>query len=222
MIDNIFKKYYFSIEKKKLENALVDEILKISSLPKSNDLKVILERLSKSKNQIISQNFYDVLNKINKGQNPKDVFETLKHKYTSDILNRFLDLIYLSTTTGTISFQDYKSVANNFIKTKQVLDERTSNLLMQKYTILFASGFIVPGILGIVISLVKSLISSISQTGTSLYTVTYYCVIIYILEYVFISSFYLSILEENKRKFIIYLLILLPVSLLIFFLSMLL
>jgi len=216
---SIFEKYYFTIEKKKLEDGLVDEILKLSSLPKSNDLKVILERLSKSRNKIISNNFLEIIKQIDKGSSPKDVFEIFKQKYNSEILNRFLDLIYLATTTGTISFQDYRAVANNFIKTKQILDERSSNLLMQKYTILFASSLIVPGILGVVISLIKSLISSISQVGTSLYQVTYWCVIIYIIEYIVISSFYLSILDENKKRFIIYFLILLPVSFLIFFLS---
>ncbi|MEI8363964.1 MAG: hypothetical protein WCF78_00710, partial [archaeon] len=123
------------------------------------------------------------------------------------------------------SISDYKSGTDNFIKTKQVLDERNSNLLMQKYTILFASSLIVPGILGIVISLIKSLRTSIPETastaGISLYSITYYCVIIYIIEYIVISSIYLSILEDNRRKTIIYLVILLPVSLLIFFLSML-
>ncbi len=216
---SIFEKYFFTIEKKKLEEGLVDEILKLSSLPKSNDLKIILERLSKSRNKIISKNFLEIIKQIDKGSSPRDTFETLKQRYNSEILNRFLDLIYLATTTGTISFQDYRTVANNFIKTKQILDERSSNLLMQKYTILFASSLIVPGILGIVISLIKSLISSISQVSTTLYQVTYWCVIIYILEYIVISSFYLSILDENKKRFIIYLLILLPVSLLIFFLS---
>ncbi len=224
MLD-LLKKYYFSLEKKKLENALIDEILKLSSIPKSNDLKIILEKLSRSRNKIISDNFKDVLAKIEKGHKPKEVFDILKRKYNSEILNRFLDLIYLSTTTGTISFSDYKSVADNFIKTKQVLDERNSNLLMQKYTILFASSLIVPGILGIVISLIKSLRTSIPETastaGISLYSITYYCVIIYIIEYIVISSIYLSILEDNRRKTIIYLVILLPVSLLIFFLSML-
>jgi len=224
-MQNLFKKYYFSLEKKKLENALIDEILKLSSIPKSNDLKIILEKLSRSRNKIISENFEDVLRKIEKGHKPKEVFDILKRKYNSEILNRFLDLIYLSTTTGTISFSDYKSVADNFIKTKQVLDERNSNLLMQKYTILFASSLIVPGILGIVISLIKSLRTSIPDavgtTGISLYSITYYCVIIYIIEYIIISSIYLSLLEDNRRKAIIYLVILLPVSLLIFFLSML-
>jgi len=224
---NLFKNYLFSLERKKLENALVDEILKLSSIPKCNDLKIILEKLSKSRNKIISDNFKEVLLKIEKGHKPKEVFENLKKKYNSEILDRFLDLIYLSTTTGTISFLDYKSVADNFIKTKQVLDERGSNLLMQKYTIIFAGGLIVPGILGIVVSLIKSLKNGITtdivtSASTSLYTITYYCVIIYIIEYVIISSFYLSLLEDNRKKAIIYLIILLPVSLLIFFLSMLL
>ncbi|MEI8364453.1 MAG: hypothetical protein WCF78_03275, partial [archaeon] len=71
MLD-LLKKYYFSLEKKKLENALIDEILKLSSIPKSNDLKIILEKLSRSRNKIISDNFKDVLAKIEKGHKPKE------------------------------------------------------------------------------------------------------------------------------------------------------
>jgi len=225
MMVGIFEKYLFEKGKKNLENGLVDEILRISSLPKTNDLKTILEKLKSSYHQEISQEFKEVYNKIEKGYIPKEVFSGLKEKYNSEILNKFLDLIILSTTTGTVSMSDYKLVAEDFLKSKKLIDERNSLLLMQKYTIIFAGGLIVPGILGVVISLVSKLKTDASTSilnlvnGSSLYSVSYVCSIIYIVEYVIISSIYLALLEDNYRKAVVYLVVLLPASLLIFFLS---
>ncbi len=222
-----FKKLYinysFSKQKKELEDGLVDELLRLTSLPKSNDLKLILAKLESSKNQIISKEFKEINLKIKKGHNPKDVFNLLKEKYNSDVLNRFLDLIILNTTTGTVSVSDYKNIASNFLKTKLLLDERNTLLLTQKYTIIIAGGILVPGILGVVISLVKKLGTSLSleaigiSNSLSLYLISYWCSIIYIIEYVIISSFYISLIEQNSKKTVVYLSFLLPASFLIFF-----
>jgi len=221
----LFNNYLFTVKRKKLETALVDEILRLSSLPRSNDLKAILSSLSNSRDKIVSKEFSNVYLKVKKGHNIKQLLVSLKNKYNSEILNQFLDLIVLSTTTGTVSLNDYKNIVKNFLKSKELIDERKSLLLMQKYTIVFAGGLIVPGILGVVISLVKKLSSSLDMaslgmtTSSTLYSVSYYCSIIYIIEYVVISSIYLSLLEDNSKKSIIYTLILLPVSLLIFFIA---
>ncbi len=208
-----------------MEDALVDEILRVSGLSRSNDLKVILVKLSSSSNKLISTEFSWVLSKINKGHKPKEVFKVLKEKYQSPLLSKFLDLLEYSVFTGTVTSQDYKNIVKDFLRSRELVDERKSVLLMQKYTILFAGGLIVPGILGIVISLVKSLtgIVDISVVGltssSSLYMVSYYCSIIYIIEYIVISSIYLSELEDNSKKVWVYISFLLPVSLLIFFIS---
>lgn len=221
----IFGEYLFSLKRKEMEEALVDEILRISGLARSNDLKVILTKLSSSGNKIISKEFSWALNKINKGHRPKEIFSVLKEKYDSVFLSKFLDLLEYSISFGTVTNQDYKNIVNDFLKSKELIDDRKSVLLMQKYTILFAGGFIVPGILGVVISLVKSLVGvvDISAVGlsssSSLFMVSYYCAIIYIIEYVIISSIYLSQLDDNSKKIWVYLFILLPVSLLIFFVS---
>jgi len=221
----LFGEYLFSIKRKNLENALVDEILRISGVVRSNDLKVILGKLALSNNSIVSKEFSLVLNKINQGHNPKYVFKNLKDKYNSDLLTKFLDLLIYSVSTGTVTSLDYKNIVKDFLRSREIIDERTSILLMQKYTIIFAGGLIVPGILGVVISLVKSLtgIVDISIVGlnssSSLFMVSYYCSIIYIFEYVIISSIYLSQLDDNSKKFWLYLCFLLPISLLFFFVS---
>lgn len=223
--DFLFAEYFFSLKIKRMEDALVDEILRVSGLSRSNDLKVILVKLSSSSNKLISTEFSWVLSKINKGHKPKEVFKVLKEKYQSPLLSKFLDLLEYSVFTGTVTSQDYKNIVKDFLRSRELVDERKSVLLMQKYTILFAGGLIVPGILGIVISLVKSLtgIVDISVVGlassSSLYIVSYYCSIIYIIEYIVISSIYLSELEDNSKKVWVYISFLLPVSLLIFFIS---
>jgi hypothetical protein len=220
-----FGEYFFSQERKRLEDALVDDILRISSVVRSNDLKLILHKLQSSNNKIVSKEFSWALNKINKGHRPKEVFKVIKEKYNSVLLSKFLDLLEYSTSSGTVTLNDYKNIIKDFLKSRELLDERKSVLLMQKYTIIFAGGLIVPGILGVVISLVKSLVGIVDvsviglSSSSTLYLVSYYCSIIYIIEYIIISSIYLSQLDDNSKKIWVYICFLLPVSLLIFFIS---
>lgn len=225
-IVHLFKKYKLTLDKKKLETALLDEVLLLSSQPKINDLKQTLQKLSNSNHKIIAKEFTLILKKTEDGHNIKEIFELFSKKYNSEILDRFLELLYNSITTGTVSTKDYHSYASNFLKTKQLFEERKSALLLQKYTIIFAGGFIVPGIIGTVISLTKKLTTTLDlslislyqiSTNSSLFSVCYYCSIIYIIEYVIISSIYLSFLESDIKKAIVYLIFLLPISIIIFF-----
>jgi len=219
-----YNQYLFQIKKRSLEINLIDEVLKISSIPKK-DIKLVFSKLINSNNKVISEEFLWAYKKIEKGHSLKDIFSILKKKYNSEILNRFLDLIIISVNTGSVSSEDYKNLAKTFLKSKELINDRKSLLLMQKYTIIFAGGLIVPGILGVIISLVKKLGSEVDlsliglNASTSLYSVAYYCSIIYIIEYVIISAIYLSLLEDESKNIIIYLILLLPVSLLIFFIS---
>jgi len=224
----MYKKYKWSLERKKMELALLDEVLVLSSQPRTNDLKQILHKLSISNHKIVSKEFMHLKKKIEGGHNIKEIFAIFSKKYNSEIVDRFLEILYNSITTGTVSTHDYRAFTNNFLKTKQLIDERNSALLMQKYTIIFAGGFIVPGILGTVISLVKKLtvtidFSTISQatqsTNSFLFSVCYYCSIVYIIEYVIISAIYLSMLESNLRKAVLYVIILLPIAISMFFLG---
>ncbi|MFA5745804.1 MAG: hypothetical protein WCX82_00430 [archaeon] len=228
ILEALLKKYLVNQKKKKFEIALIDEVLLLSSQPRSNDLKQMIQKLSSSKHKIVEQEFKIIQRKIEDGHNIRELFEVLSNKYKSEIIDRFLELLYNSITTGTVTVGDYRSFASNFMRSKQLIEERASALLMQKYTIIFAGGFIVPGILGIVISLVKKLISNldfsaISQFqgtvtgGSQLFGVCYFCSIIYIIEYVIISSIYLSMLESDLKKTIIYLVFMLPVAIAIFF-----
>jgi hypothetical protein len=229
LLNKLYCKYIIDLERKKIEYALLDEILVLSSQPRINDLNQLLTKLSHSNNKLISKEFRIILHKIEEGHSVKDVLFVFSKKYNSEILDRFLDLLYGSITTGTTSVIDYRSFANNFLKSKQLIDERNSVLLIQKYTIIFAGCFIVPGILGIVISLVNKLIGNLDfslidastklASNTMLFSTCYYCSIIYIIEYVFISSIYLSMLESDIKKTIIYIIFLMPISIIIFFLS---
>lgn len=223
ILKDVFFKYLFILKTKQFEEELIHEVLRLSSLPKVNDIKFILEKLSKSNTQIISKEFKITYLKITKGHSIFSSLDLIKNKYNSRFISNFIDLLKLTIKTGTVSIKDFRNLVNNFLKSKEIINERKSLLLMQKYTIIFAGGLIVPGILGIVVSLVSKLSSSLDISllglGSSfnLYSVSYYCSIIYIIEYVIISSIYLSFLENNSKKMVVYLVFLLPVSILIFF-----
>lgn len=229
VLESLLKKYLQNQKRKTLEYALIDEVLLLSSQPKANDLKQILTKLANSKHQIIKTEFTQLLKKTENGHSIRELFFVLSKKYNSEILDRFLELLQNTITTGTVSITDYRSFASNFIKSKQLIEERKSALLMQKYTIIFAGGLIVPGILGIVIKLVKKLTSTLDfsilqsfqaqASNPLLFSVCYACSIVYLIEYVIISSIYLGMLESDIKKAIIYMVFMLPIATAIFFLG---
>lgn len=229
VLESLLKKYLTNQKRKALELALIDEVLLLSSQPKANDLKQILTKLSSSKHRIVKTEFTQLLKKTENGHSIRELFFVLSKKYNSEILDRFLELLQNTITTGTVSITDYRSFASNFIKSKQLIEERKSALLMQKYTIIFAGGLIVPGILGIVIKLVKKLTSSLDfsilqsfqaqASNPALFNICYVCSIIYLLEYVIISSIYLGLLESDIKKAIVYVVFMQPIAIAIFFLG---
>jgi hypothetical protein len=217
--------YKQTILKKDLENALTEEILKLTTISFTGDIKQIINHLSVSRNKTISKEFIILKKKIMQGHNINNLFESLKKKYSSDILDKFLNLILISYKTGTTSYNDFKNLVDEFLKSKQIMQERNSMLLMQRYTIIFSGTIIIPLILGVVISLVKKLQTTFDMSllgfeiNNRLFVVGYYCSIIYIIEYIIVSSIYLSTIDNNPKKFIVYLLVFLPVSLALFFLA---
>jgi hypothetical protein len=225
LLIKILKSYKRSLLIKNIEDDLIKEILKISSYSNIYDIKAIINKLSRSENKIISLEFKNIKYKLKQGHNLESLFSILKKKYDSGILNRFLDLLTTLITIGTITNNDFKELVTNFINYKKIIDQRQSLLLMQKYTIILSSSFILPLVLGIVINLVKSLSSNINTSffefsiNSNLFIVTNYCAIIYLLEFIIISSVYLGFLDNNSKKFIIYLIIQLPIALLIFFIT---
>ncbi len=217
--------YKKTVIKRNLENTLTDEILKLTTINFTGDIKQIINILSLSRNKTLAKEFLIIQKKIMQGHNISNLFNVLKKKYNSEILDKFLNLILISHKTGTTSYTDFKNLVDDFLRSKQIMQERNSMLLMQKYTIIFSGTVIIPVILGIVVSLVKKLSSSVDMSSlgfeinSSLFVVGYYCSIVYIIEYIIISSIYLAIMENNSKKFIVYLLIFLPISLCLFFLA---
>jgi hypothetical protein len=220
----LLKEYNCHLQKQELEKQLINNILSICSLENIN-LKLIIYKFANSKSKLISSEFSFIKSKLNQGHKIEELFKILRTKYKSNILNKFLDLLLISRTFGTTSNKDFKYLVENFIDSKNIIKQRESLLLLQKYTIFICSAIILPAIISIVIELVKNLSTSLDFSvfgftiSSNLFSIVYYCSLIYIFEYILISSFYLSFIEDNNSKFIVYLLILLPISIFIFFIS---
>ena len=217
-------KYNIHIQKLEFEKQLINNILSICALDSVN-LKLIIYKFASSKSNLISKEFSFIKFKLNQGHKIDELFKILRIKYNSNILNKFLDLLLISRTLGTTSNNDFKYLVENFLDSKNIIKQRESLLLLQKYTIFMCSAIVLPAIISVVIELVKSLNTSLDFSSfgfivsSNLFSTVYYCALIYIFEYILISSFYLSFIENNNSKFIVYLLILLPISIFIFFIS---
>jgi hypothetical protein len=207
-----------------LEKDIVNEILRICSFNFVN-IKLIINKLSNSDSKLISSEFNYIEIKLKKGFNLNDLLLTLKTKYDCLLFNKFLNLLLISNTSGTTSIDDFKNLMDNYLLVNNILKQRKSLLLMQKYTIVLCSALLLPAIISIVIGMVSSFSQNLDfssfgfDINPGLFNVVYYCALIYIFENIVISSFYLSLLEDQKSKFIVYILILVPISIFVFFIS---
>lgn len=86
LLEAMLKKYFFNQRRKALENALIDEVLLLSSLPKANDLKQILSKLSDSKHKIIEKEFKQIQRKVEAGHNIRELFLA----FSKNIIQRYL------------------------------------------------------------------------------------------------------------------------------------
>ena len=111
---------------------------------------------------------------------------------------------------------------SKYISNYKKKDEKN---IIEKYTLLLASGIIVPLVLGLIVGLVQGMdFSGIEEFGIGtnvsqrkeLLGTALIAIQAYIAEYSIIASVFVSNQEGNIKKAIIYALILLPLSLIVF------
>ncbi len=217
--------YFFDYKKRKMEALMPDFLVQASLFPKGSSLVEIISYFSKSNYKYLSKEFRKCIKEIGKGASPELSLQNFKKRNRSKIIGRAVDLLVEGIKSGADSAAVFKETAEDLLETSFLARERTASLVVEKYTLLFAGGIIVPLILGIVAGMLQQLdFSALSEIGIglsqaqrkSLLEAALFANTLYLAEYALIASFFVAFQESDLKKTAIYALILIPLSLAVF------
>ena len=131
----------------------------------------------------------------------------------SKFIEKAVDFILLGLASGANLSKLFNDTARNLMKSKQLLEERNSSLALQKYSLILIALFLMPLILGMISSIISSfdisMLSlfdeniSLSEKKDSMFVIKQ-AILIYLIEFSFITAFFISLIENNKSKLPIY------------------
>lgn len=204
-------------EKRELEEKLPDALFQASSLTSITSFEEVIEKLSHG-NNALSRKFREMHRQIKHGIPTKEVLE--ETETDSDTFKRTLNLLSHGYRTGKIE-NALRETAEDINQTQSIIRERKTNTLIEKYTLLIAGGCLVPLILGTLVSMVSEigvieLSGMTTSTRQAIITNASNGSLIYIAEYALLASIFAGIQESRKEKAVIYALVLVPSSLIIY------
>ncbi|HNV01280.1 MAG TPA: type II secretion system F family protein [archaeon] len=224
-LNYLFQDISFEKRKREKETLLPDLLLEASIFCDENSLLNTIEKISKSDFNLLSKDFERALIEIKKGATIEEALNKTKILNKSRSYDRVIDLLLQSYKSGVSVSDSLKETAEDLLENQAIIKERQAVMLVTKYTLLLACAIIVPGILGLVIGLITGLnFSSIGDIGFGLSPEERQIMFdsakmganIYLIEYALLASYFLAIQEGNKKQFFVYLIFLVPISLITF------
>ena len=223
--------YYFYLDyaeskrQLEIEEHLPSALFQIASFPKRASMERMLESVAKSDYGPLSEEFARALKQIRSGSPVSQALDQMRSRNNSLLLNRAVSLLLSAYKSGADLSRAFKEVAEDVFQLQSLVKERRGALAMQKYTLLAASAFLVPAILGLLLNIVSSLqsafssetlgISSVSNAQALLDAVVLGNVV-YLGFLAIISSVFIASSEGDVKKSVLYVAFLLPLSLLVF------
>jgi len=225
----IILNYYYILFKeerrqKKIEKLLQDVLLQCSLFPKGTEITKILKYISEQNYTYISLEFKIALKQIKKGYSIPRALQEICKRNKSSLLERIINLMIIGYKSGKDMHFIFNKISQYILRIQELERERYSSLAIQKYTLLLSSAILVPMILGWIQNIITGFDFSSFQTidiitqDPKLVEYAKYATWIYLAELSIISSFFIALIDGNKKKFVLYLLFILPIAFLIFWL----
>lgn len=220
----IFEIFKEEQRQKVIENSLQDVLLQASLFPKGTEITKILEYIGNQNYKYISLEFKICLKQIKKGYSVQKSLQEICTRNKNPLLKRVINLLIVGYKSGKDMNFVLGKISQYILRIQELERERYSSLAIQKYTLLISASVLVPLILGWIQGIISGFDFSSFQTigiiavdpNMTLYAK--YATWIYLFELSAISSYFVALIDGNRKKFVVYLLFILPVALLVFWL----
>lgn len=220
----IFEIFKEEQRQKTIENSLQDVLLQASLFPKGTEITKILQYISEQNYKYISLEFKIALKQIKKGYSVQKSLSEICSRNKSPLLQRVINLLVVGYKSGKDMNFVLGKISQYILRIQELERERYSSLAIQKYTLLISASVLVPLILGWIQGIIAGFDFASFQTigivaidaKMSLYAK--YATYIYLFELSIISSYFVALIDGNRKKFVVYLLFILPIAFLVFWL----
>jgi pilus assembly protein TadC len=222
MINRIINRYMEERRDRLIEKHLAGAMYQAASLAGYTSFENVLKAMAESDYGALSNEFKKAYNGIRSGESVELALEKMVGRNGSKMLNRAINIMLSGYRTGIDLSEALREAAEDIEKTLTIDRENSASIVVEKYTILFAGGIIVPLILGSMISLVSSIdLSSLQEFGMGgqsreILENAVFGNQIYVVIYSIIASVFVAYQENRIENSLVYVLFLLPTSLVLF------
>lgn len=228
VLNYFYLRYEAEERKRKIEEEVPDVLLVASSLPEAQNISKVVGFAAKNSNGPIAEEFSIANSEITAGMPVEEALARISRRNNSASLERAIGMLVAALDSGANMASAFRETAEDFMETSSVLRERAASTALQKYTMLAASAFLVPFILGKLASLVQGFsLSTLPELGIGMaenqrreiLSAAGLGNIVYIAELAVIASLFIAFQEGNQKKAIVYAIFLLPLALGTYFVS---
>jgi len=217
------QEYKKARKNREIEEKLPDALFQASSISGITSFEELIQKLGEGEGSL-AEIFRGMYKQIIHGVPTEEVLEDASKQTESRTFSRAMNLLAHGYRTGTMK-KALRETAEDINQTHEILRERSAGTMVEKYTLLIAGGCIVPLILGSLASMVSEL--GFVDLGMGMSSNMREAIIenatkgnmIYIAEYAVLASFFVSIQESRPERTVVYAIVLVPISVLIFLIA---
>lgn len=209
-----------------IEEELPNALFQIASFPKRTNMEKMFDSVASSDYGPLSEEFAKARKLVASGTSVPDALDSIRRNNSSLLLSRAISLLIESYRSGTDLSLALRDVAEDIFELQALVKESASSLSLQKYTLLAASGVLVPLILSMLLNVVGSLDLSTSAAASeflsstasrqSLVDIFPLAAQAYLVLLAAISSAFVGLQEADAKRAVLYFAALAPLTLLVF------
>lgn len=217
--------FKFETRKRKIEALIPDLLLQASMLPFKESFFETINYLSKCGYGFLSIEFEKARKEIEGSASVEEALKNIAKRCMSKVVSRAMRLLIQGYNSGADMSSVFKETAEDLLKTNALMQERNAALIVEKYTLLFAGGLIVPMVLGLIVGMVSGFDFSVAgelsfglnaEARKEIFQTALFANQVYLAIYALMASLFVANQEGNLKKAFLYALVLLPLSIAVY------